>query len=274
MFFQIQVVKLRGLPWETTKQQICDWIEKHGAGRVDITNVQLVMDHSQRASGDSLVKFNSREDAEQAQNTLHKKDLGGRYVEVFLDGFSPDGRRDFRKGQTIQMAKGFVGGKGKWGDTWGKDSWGKDTWGTKGSWENLSKGGGDWGGGKWGGQGGKYGADKGVTPYGSTGKWGAPSPYGKGGYEPSYGKGYETKGSYGYDAKGYDPKGGYKGAAPGAPVGERRSFYQWLKVRGLPFEASEDDVVDFLTGQRYGIQSKDVLIEKNGIDMGFRAKMC
>jgi len=108
-------VKLRGLPWSATKDDIQDFLERTqivGGHR----GIFITTDDKGRPSGDAYVEVESSEDVDQALK-MHKRDMGSRYVEVFeanpLDvekakdresGGGWRGRRERRShGYTVQL---------------------------------------------------------------------------------------------------------------------------------------------------------------------------
>merc|ERR1712210_208484 len=64
-------VKLRGLPWETRKDDVKDFLE-----RVRYKTIILEEDERGRAAGQALDELDRALD-------LHRKHLGSRYIEVF-----------------------------------------------------------------------------------------------------------------------------------------------------------------------------------------------
>jgi len=70
-------VKLRGLPWETRKEDVKEFLE-----RVRYKTIVLEEDERGRAAGQAWVELESREEMERALD-MHRKHLGSRYIEVF-----------------------------------------------------------------------------------------------------------------------------------------------------------------------------------------------
>jgi len=74
-------VKLRGMPWSATKDDIADFLERCnivGGHR----GIILMTDDRGRPSGDAYVEVESSDDVDMALK-MHKRDMGSRYVEVF-----------------------------------------------------------------------------------------------------------------------------------------------------------------------------------------------
>jgi len=74
-------VKLRGLPWSATKEDIQDFLGRtHIVG--GLRGIFITNDERGRPSGDAYVEVETSEDIEMALK-MHKRDMGSRYVEVF-----------------------------------------------------------------------------------------------------------------------------------------------------------------------------------------------
>jgi len=89
-------VKLRGMPWSATKDDIADFLERCnivGGHR----GIILMTDDRGRPSGDAYVEVETSDDVDMALK-MHKRDMGSRYVEVFeanpLDVDKAKGRED------------------------------------------------------------------------------------------------------------------------------------------------------------------------------------
>jgi len=93
-------VKLRGLPWETRKDDVKDFLE-----RVRYKTIILEEDERGRAAGQAWVELDSRDEMDRALD-LHRKHLGSRYIEVFETN-SSDMERARR-----QFGAGGSGGRG------------------------------------------------------------------------------------------------------------------------------------------------------------------
>jgi len=74
-------VKLRGLPWETRKGDVADFLSRcEIAG--GLAGIIISRDDRGRAAGDAYVELETRDDMEMAL-AMHKRDMGSRYIEVF-----------------------------------------------------------------------------------------------------------------------------------------------------------------------------------------------
>lgn len=108
-------VRLRGLPFEASEQDILTLFASHNiVDRVeDASNaVQLLKKPNGKPSGQAVVQLRGRGDAQIAQQVLHGKYMGSRYVEVFACDAGSDGRR-LEAGPDAVMSpagNGFGGG--------------------------------------------------------------------------------------------------------------------------------------------------------------------
>jgi len=74
-------VKLRGLPWETRKGDVADFLSKCKIVG-GLSGITINKDGRGRAVGDAYVELETRNDLEVAL-AMHKRDMGSRYIEVF-----------------------------------------------------------------------------------------------------------------------------------------------------------------------------------------------
>eukprot|EP00916_Digyalum_oweni_P015002 GHVL01024503.1.p1 GENE.GHVL01024503.1~~GHVL01024503.1.p1 ORF type:complete len:465 (-),score=90.38 GHVL01024503.1:20-1414(-) len=74
-------LRARGLPWSATTHDVAQFFTEHGYVVEDV-----VLGHTPegRPSGDAWIQFPSESIAEQARGELNKKNLGNRYVELFM----------------------------------------------------------------------------------------------------------------------------------------------------------------------------------------------
>lgn len=89
-------VRLRGLPFDASEQDILTLFSQHGiVDRVEDSSqaVQLLRKPNGRPSGQAVVQLRAREDADLAQRLLHGQWMGNRYVEVFACDGGIEGRR-------------------------------------------------------------------------------------------------------------------------------------------------------------------------------------
>lgn len=78
---EANIIRIRGLPWNTTVREICDFFEGvnilHGENGVHL--ITLATNNS-KPLGEAYIELASSEDFELAK-TFHKKNLGTRYIE-------------------------------------------------------------------------------------------------------------------------------------------------------------------------------------------------
>lgn len=83
------VVRLRGLPFTATEQDVYVFFAQHDVADLIAEGpkaADLLLKANGRPSGQAIVKMKSRADAEKAQRSLSMKNIGGRYIEVFVYG--------------------------------------------------------------------------------------------------------------------------------------------------------------------------------------------
>lgn len=175
------VVKMRGLPYKVTRNDILEFFVGLS---VPLNGVHLMFNEREQPTGEAYVEFSSPEDRERAMSK-DRQHMGGRYVELFR----------VSRAEMIQALEQFVGGY-------------------------MSN---------------------------SLQMHGAPPPYGM------YGGPYS--GSYSQPAgfAGMQPPmggpgyamGAMPGGMPGHPGGGKAGT---LRMRGLPFRATVDDVYRFFNG--------------------------
>ncbi|XP_058098568.1 uncharacterized protein LOC131243325 isoform X2 [Magnolia sinica] len=74
-----EVLKLRGLPYSTTKSDIMDFFGEYGLTE---DNIHIACRHDGRVTGEAFVEFASADDAKKAMSK-DKMMIGSRYVELF-----------------------------------------------------------------------------------------------------------------------------------------------------------------------------------------------
>jgi len=77
-------VLLRGLPFSTTVEEVRTWLGDHSAHFAEESPIRLVLSHLGRPSGFAHVQLVSPEAARACAKALHLRELGDRYVEVFV----------------------------------------------------------------------------------------------------------------------------------------------------------------------------------------------
>lgn len=78
-----RVIKLRGLPFSITVDQVCEFFGDFGVTKSDV----VIEEISGKKTGFGLVFFNDEGLAQRARTEKHKKNIGQRYVEVLECGF-------------------------------------------------------------------------------------------------------------------------------------------------------------------------------------------
>ncbi|XP_028392192.1 epithelial splicing regulatory protein 1-like [Dendronephthya gigantea] len=76
------IVRLRGLPYSASVQDILDFLDEF-AKYVSPAGVHMVYNYQSRPTGDAFIELKSAEHAQKASESLHKKHIGERYIEVF-----------------------------------------------------------------------------------------------------------------------------------------------------------------------------------------------
>lgn len=100
---EVPMVRLRGLPFIISAQEIFDWFNEHGVlDHIALASdaVKLLKKANGRPSGQAVVQMRSHDDAKEVQEVLNRQVVGDRYIEVFAyggDGSStdcPEGRQN------------------------------------------------------------------------------------------------------------------------------------------------------------------------------------
>ncbi|XP_022215888.1 heterogeneous nuclear ribonucleoprotein H3 isoform X1 [Drosophila obscura] len=177
------VVKLRGLPYAVTEQQI----EEFFTGleiKTDREGILFVMDRRGRATGEAFVQFESQDDTEQALGRNREK-IGHRYIEIFRSsiaemkratgsGGSSGGRPgpyDIRDRGANRGGNDFGGGRNDWGNNGNFGAGANNMLGFNNlpSLMNSGNFGNNPGGGNGSGNGGNFGPNSGPSNFGNFG---------------------------------------------------------------------------------------------------------
>lgn len=76
------MVNLRGLPYSTTEREIIDWISE----AAEPFDVIITIDKMGRPSGQANAYFKTEDEALKVVKEMHRRDLGTRYIECYMDG--------------------------------------------------------------------------------------------------------------------------------------------------------------------------------------------
>merc|ERR1719247_1662245 len=90
------VVKMRGLPYKVTRNDVLDFFTGLA---VPLHGVHLMFNEREQPTGEAYVEFSSAEDRERAM-TKDRQHIGGRYVELFR----------VNRNEMIAALEQFVGG--------------------------------------------------------------------------------------------------------------------------------------------------------------------
>lgn len=93
------MVRLRGLPFDTSKQEVCSFFSHKGLSDKIAeggTSIQILTKPNGKPSGCALVELRRAEDIVVVQKVLHMSHFGARYIEVFphLQASNPQLRQD------------------------------------------------------------------------------------------------------------------------------------------------------------------------------------
>jgi RNA recognition motif-containing protein len=77
-----RVMKLRGLPFSITVDQLCEFFSDYNVSKSDV----VIEEINGKKTGFGLVFFSDSNTAQTARMEKHKKNLGSRYVEVLECG--------------------------------------------------------------------------------------------------------------------------------------------------------------------------------------------
>ncbi|XP_041485090.1 heterogeneous nuclear ribonucleoprotein H3-like isoform X2 [Lytechinus variegatus] len=236
------LVKLRGLPFSCSKEEIAEFFS---GLTIQANGITLPTDHDGRKTGEAFVLFASKEIAEKALKK-HKSHMGHRYIEIFKcqrdelgratnpsrgRGMNRPGPYDRNSGGGGGFSRGRARNSGferRYGGGGGGSSYG-------GYDNDFGYGGyGGGGGGGYGGGGGGYGGGgrSGRGGGGGGGGWGgSPQPlFSRGGRGGRRGGGGGGRGDMGGGGDFTSSTGHY------------------VHMRGLPFNVTEQDIREFFHG--------------------------
>ncbi|KYK67795.1 RNA recognition motif-containing protein, partial [Toxoplasma gondii TgCatPRC2] len=100
----LNVVKLRGLPWSCSENEIVRFFKAEGGFDIHSDDVVLGVTGDGRLSGIAFVELPSPDVAEKAREVLHKKYMGRRFIEVY-----PATREDMQRAKRPPGRGGFDG---------------------------------------------------------------------------------------------------------------------------------------------------------------------
>lgn len=232
------VIRLRGLPYGCSKEEIAHFF----TGMEIVPNgITLLQDHQGRTTGDAYVQFANHNISERAVDK-HKEKIGHRYIEIFKSSL-----QELRQASSRSGGGRMGGGMGMGGGGGG----GMGMGGRPGPYDRFNDrfgGGGGMGGGMGMGGGGGYGGR------GRGGRGGNIKGRGFGGGMDDYDDGYGMGGGGGFGGGRRGGRGGMGGGGRGGGMGGggggSRANYDSqtghsVHMRGLPFAANEQDILDF-----------------------------
>lgn len=250
------IVRLRGLPYGCWEEDLANFF----AGlNLAPNGIILVTDRNDKQTGEAFVQFSDVTSFEAALKK-NKEHIGHRYVEVFPSSYDEYTERMHKANYTT-----FEFGERRRGG--GADSGGR--YSSRSAIDRFDRS--SYGGGRSGGYMGGYGGSERFSPYGSAGNGGlgaarrsagsfdSYSPVGgfrsSGGGDsasayPSY---YGGGGDLNKSGGGYDMAGRAAGKASGE--GGRDAAKHVVLMRGLPYKAGQEDIVQFFLPLRLsGVQ--------------------
>lgn len=121
------MVRLRGLPFDATTQDVCSFFAQHGVvDRVadGVGAIQIVSKSNGKPSGNALVQLRKAQDVVIVQRALHLSNLGTRYIEVLphkpieSDAPAPNLQADSVDQVQLRSAPPLMAGATLYSDAW------------------------------------------------------------------------------------------------------------------------------------------------------------
>ncbi|TGZ73276.1 hypothetical protein CRM22_001611 [Opisthorchis felineus] len=222
------VVRLRGLPYDTEKKEIYAFFN---GLEIAPNGIGLLVDHMGRCTGEAYVQFTSAEMLARAKEK-HMEKIGHRYIEIFESSMLEANSTIQRQMEANQERSGGGGG----GPIVGRG--GREHYPSSGYYGGPR---GPYGGPPGGGPNGP-GYGRGPPPGGRPGPYDRPHPSGYSGYH-SPPRGFGGPPSHmgpGSKSGGYGPISNPEPEDPQSVTGHS------VRLRGLPFSATVDDIDRFL----------------------------
>ncbi|CDJ40144.1 RRM domain-containing protein, putative [Eimeria tenella] len=217
----LTVLKLRGLPWTCTEMNVVNFFQEHGF-EIGLDSVVLGVAVDGRMNGIAYVELPDAATADAAKEKLHRKYLGRRFVEVY-PSTREEMHRAKRPGRIIPPDARMMGATAQ-GPYSGGYAPAPQPYGTMATGMGSAQGYG--------------GMDAMGAPQGGYGGYGAPSDI-YGGYG-----GATQQAAYTQPPAQVVQSPPVQDVAP-IPVGWN---YTVLRLRGMPFNANEQHIVQFFQG--------------------------
>lgn len=83
-YYDRQILRLRGLPWSATKNEIVNFFISGGIYDLSVSDIFLGINDNQKSSGEAWIILPHKCDAFEVQRILNRRVIGKRYIEVFI----------------------------------------------------------------------------------------------------------------------------------------------------------------------------------------------